>query len=99
MGYAILENFQQPGGRVLTSQLSTYLIPTILDVPDRVEAMVLEYPDPIGPYGARGMAEMPVLPLAPAVTAAVQDALGHWFNEFPLIPERVIRELGRGEGV
>lgn len=99
MGYAILENFQQPGGRVLTSQLSTYLIPTILDIPDRVEALVLEYPDPIGPYGARGMAEMPVLPLAPAVTAAVQDALGHWFNEFPLIPERVIRELGRGEGV
>ena len=49
--------------------------------------------------GHAGWARCPFLPLAPAVIAAVHDALGLWFNEFPLIPERVIRELGRGEGV
>jgi CO/xanthine dehydrogenase Mo-binding subunit len=94
-GYAILENFQQNNGIVQTKYLSTYLIPTILDIPDRIESLILEYPDPLGPWGARGMAEMPFLPLAPAVIAAVHDALGIWFFEFPLTPERVLRGLGK----
>jgi CO/xanthine dehydrogenase Mo-binding subunit len=94
-GYSILENFVQQDGYVLTQHLSTYLIPTILDVPQRVESVILEYPDPIGPWGARGMAEMPFMPLAPAITAAVYDATGVWFHEFPLTPERVLRGLGR----
>jgi CO/xanthine dehydrogenase Mo-binding subunit len=94
-GYAILENFVQKDGYVQTQHLSTYLIPTILDVPDRVQPLILEYPDPIGPLGARGMAEMPFLPVAPAVIAAVHDATGVWISEFPLTPERVLRKLGK----
>jgi CO/xanthine dehydrogenase Mo-binding subunit len=94
-GYAILENFVQTGGFVQTQHLSTYLIPTVLDVPERVQSVILEYPDPRGPWGARGMAEMPFLPLAPAVIAAVHDATGVWIHEFPLIPERVLRGLGK----
>ncbi len=94
-GYTIMENFIQKDGYVQTQHLSTYLIPTILDVPDRVQSLILEYPDPIGPLGARGMAEMPFLPVAPAVIAAVQDATGVWINEFPLTPERVLRRLGK----
>jgi CO/xanthine dehydrogenase Mo-binding subunit len=94
-GYAILENFVQKDGYVLTDKLSTYLIPTVLDVPERVQSLILEYADPIGPYGARGMGEMPFLPLVPAVVAAVHDATGVWFHEFPLTPERVLRGLGK----
>ncbi len=93
-GYAVLENFVQQGGYVQTQHLSTYLIPTVLDVPERVQAVILEYPDPIGPWGARGMAEMPFLPVAPAVIAAVKNATGVWFFDFPLTPERVLRGLG-----
>lgn len=92
-GYAVLENFVQENGQALTRTLSTYLIPTILDIPDSVESIILEYPDPIGPYGARGMGEMPFLPLVPAVTAAVHQATGIWFNEFPLTSERVLLRL------
>ncbi|MEE8121059.1 MAG: xanthine dehydrogenase family protein molybdopterin-binding subunit [Anaerolineales bacterium] len=95
IGYAVLEDFQQEGGYVQTGQLSTYLIPTVLDIPDKVESLILEYPDPIGPWGARGMAEMPFIPLAPAVIAAVHDALGIWFDSFPLTPERVLRGIGK----
>lgn len=95
VGYALLENFIRQDGRVLTSQLSTYLIPGVLDAPERVRSLILEYPDPLGPWGARGMAEMPFIPLTPAVIAAVHDAIGVWFDEFPLIPERVLRKLGR----
>ncbi len=94
-GYAILENFVQKDGYVLTQHLSTYLIPTVLDVPERVQSLILEYTDPLGPWGARGMGEMPFLPLAPAVMAAVHDATGVWFYEFPLIPERVLQGLGK----
>lgn len=94
-GYTILENFVQQGGYVQTQHLSTYLIPTILDIPEHIESVILEYPDPIGPWGARGMAEMPFLPVAPAVVAALHDATGVWFYEFPLTPERVLRGLGR----
>ncbi len=94
-GYVILENFVQNGGLTLTRQLSTYLIPTVLDVPDRVKSVILEYPDPIGPFGARGMAEMPYLPLAPAIISAVHDATGVWFFDFPLVPERILAGLGK----
>ena len=94
-GYSILENFIQKDGYVQTQHLSTYLIPTVLDVPDKVHSLILEYPDPRGPWGARGMAEMPFLPFAPAVIAAVHDATGIWFHEFPLTPERVLHALGK----
>ena len=92
-GYAITENFQVKEGQVLTPYLSNYLIPTVFDIPQEVHSLILEYPDPIGPYGARGMGEMPYLPFAPAVCAAVKDAIGIWFNEFPLTPDRVLKAL------
>ncbi len=94
-GYVLLENFIQKDGLVMTNMLSNYLIPTVLDVPDAVESIILEYTDPIGPYGARGMAEMPYMPLAPAIMDAVYRATGVWFHEFPLTPERVLRGLGK----
>jgi CO/xanthine dehydrogenase Mo-binding subunit len=94
-GYAVLENFIQKDGFVLTPLLSMYLIPSVQDVPDRLKPVILEYADPIGPYGARGMAEMPFLPLAPAIIDAVHQATGVWFFEFPLTPERILRGLGR----
>jgi CO/xanthine dehydrogenase Mo-binding subunit len=98
-GYAIMEHFQMHEGRVLTPHLSTYLIPTVLDVPRRVESLILELADKEGPWGVRGMAEMPFMPLAPAITAALHDATGLWFDDIPLTPERVVarlREAGLG---
>jgi CO/xanthine dehydrogenase Mo-binding subunit len=94
-GYAMLENFQVKDGYVLTPHLSTYLIPGVLDIPDRVDSIIVEDPDPRGPYGVRGMAEMPYLPLTPALVAAVHDATGVWFDDFPLTPERVLHGLGK----
>ncbi|MCH7610786.1 MAG: xanthine dehydrogenase family protein [Chloroflexi bacterium] len=89
-GYAILEDFKQEGGEVQTGRFSTYLIPGIWDIPERVHPIILEYEDPGGPWGVRGMAEMPFIPLTPAVTAAIHNALGIWYDEFPLTPERVL---------
>jgi len=94
-GYVMMENFITKGGYVLTDQLSTYLIPTIWDIPDVVESVVVEIPDERGPWGAKGLGELPFLPMAPAIIAAVHAATGVWFNEFPLTPERVLRGLGK----
>jgi CO/xanthine dehydrogenase Mo-binding subunit len=90
LGYTVLENFIQKEGAPVTRQLSTYLIPTVLDIPDKVTATIHQHPDPRGPWGARGMGEMPFLPLAPAVVAAVRQAIGCWADEFPLTPELVL---------
>jgi len=92
-GYALMEDFQQAGGYVQTGQLSTYLIPTVRDIPEKIDSIIIETADPIGPWGARGMGEMPYIPLAPAIAAAVKDATGVWIDEFPLTPERVLRYL------
>ena len=94
-GYALTENLISRNGHILTDQLSTYLIPTVLDIPDSVDSVVLEIADPNGPFGARGLGELPLLPIAPAIAAAVHDATGVWFSEFPLTPERVLRGLGK----
>jgi len=94
-GYVLMEDFIQKDGFVLTNKFSNYLIPTVLDVPTEVESIILEYPDPIGPFGARGMGEMPFMPLAPAIMDALFDATGVWFTDFPLTPERILKGLGK----
>jgi CO/xanthine dehydrogenase Mo-binding subunit len=92
-GYAVMEDLRVVDGHILNPYLSQYLIPGIKDVPGRVEAVIMELPDPIGPWGVRGMAEMPYMPLAPAITAALHDATGVWFDELPLTPFAVVGKL------
>ena len=92
-GYALMENLQVKDGRIVNPLLSQYLIPGIKDIPEKVDSVLVEVPDPLGPWGARGMAEMPFMPLAPAVVAALHDATGVWFDEIPLLPWRVVEKL------
>ena len=94
-GYAILEDWKMKDGYVLTDQFSTYLIPTIWDIPEKVETVMVEVPDPNGPWGARGLGELPFLTVAPVIGAAIHDATGVWVDEFPFTPERVLRALGK----
>ncbi|KAF0112547.1 MAG: aldehyde oxidase [Chlorobiaceae bacterium] len=96
-GYTLQEEFIQKKGRVLTDKFSTYLIPTVLDIPEKVVSIVLEYPDLIGPWGVRGIGEMPYLPFAPAAVSSVHNAIGIWFDEFPLTAERVFTKISQNE--
>ena len=92
-GYTMMEDFIQREGLTLTERLSTYLIPTVKDIPAKTETIIMEIPDPAGPWGARGVGEMPFLPFAPAVADAVHSATGVWFDEFPLTAERVFTKI------
>jgi CO/xanthine dehydrogenase Mo-binding subunit len=93
LGYALTENFKVRDGKILTPHLSTYLLPTALDMPTEIVPVIMELADPHGPYGARGMAEMPLVPFAPAVAAAIYDATGAWVNDLPMTPERILAAI------
>ena len=93
LGYALLENFQVRDGHMLTSTLSAYLLPTVLDMPLDVTPVILELADPEGPYGARGVAEMALVPFTAAVAIAIHDATGVWMSQQPMTPERVLAAL------
>ncbi|MGQ9714881.1 MAG: xanthine dehydrogenase family protein molybdopterin-binding subunit, partial [Anaerolineae bacterium] len=100
VGYALMEDFRQEGGRILTRNFSEYLIPTSLDMPEELVSVVVEVPDPTGPYGAKGVGELPTLPTAPAILSAIHDATGVWITRLPATPERVFWALqGRGVGL
>lgn len=93
VGWTLMEHFDQRNGRAVTQHLSTYLIPSVLDVAEVMEPIILEIPDPQGPFGLRGMAEMPFIPTAPAIAAAIHDAIGIWMDELPYTPDRVWKAL------
>ena len=92
-GYVLSETLVVTDGRIRNPRLSQYLIPGIGDIPTEVDSVILECADPVGPWGARGMAEMPYMTYAPAVIAAVHDATGVWFDSFPLTPSKVLAAL------
>lgn len=92
-GYALTEDLRVADGRITNPRLSSYLIPGIGDVPVFIDAHVLEIPDPRGPWGARGVAEMPMIPYAACVAAALFDATGVWVDGFPFTPSRVLAAL------
>lgn len=75
LGYALWEWLQLDGGRYRQQTFETYGLPLAVDVP-RVELVTLEHEDPEGPYGAKGVAEPPVIPVAAAVANAIADAVG-----------------------
>ena len=97
-GFAMMEHLISKDGRILNPHLSTYLIPTVYDVPREVKSVILEYPIDIGPWGVRGMAEMPLMPVAPAIAAAIHDATGVWIDHLPMTPDVVVDAL-RAQGV
>jgi CO/xanthine dehydrogenase Mo-binding subunit len=99
VGYALLEELKTRDGIILTPHLSTYLLPTALDMPDEIVPVVLELADQQGPFGARGVAEMPLVPFLPAVASAIHDAIGVWLTEQPFTPERVLASLAAAEAV
>ncbi|MDH3682814.1 MAG: xanthine dehydrogenase family protein molybdopterin-binding subunit [Acidimicrobiia bacterium] len=93
-GYTLSERLHVDDARIRNPRLSGYLIPGIGDVPTEIHSVVLELADPQGPWGVRGMAEMPMMTYAPAVVAALHDATGVWFDTLPLTPDRVTAGLG-----
>ncbi len=95
-GWAIYENFgYNAHGEVITPNLSTYLLPTAMDSVD-LESFWIEEPEPLGPWGAKGIGEPAIIPTAAAIANAVSQAVGQPLNRLPLTPERVLEALETG---
>ena len=93
IGYALTEDFRIVNGRIQTPHFSNYLLPTALDVPAQIYSVIMETPDPQGPFGARGMSEMPLVPFGAAVASAIHHATGAWVSDMPFTPERVLAAI------
>jgi CO/xanthine dehydrogenase Mo-binding subunit len=89
VGYATIEEIKLDEGRYLNDRLATYLIPTALDAP-RITSILVEAPFSGAPHGAKGIGELPMDVGAPAVVAAIHDAVGVWIHELPATPERIL---------
>jgi CO/xanthine dehydrogenase Mo-binding subunit len=94
VGYATIEEIKLDNGRYMNDRLATYLIPTALDAP-RITAILVEKPFSGVPHGAKGVGELPMDVVAPAVVAAIHDATGVWIHELPATPERIVAALPR----
>ncbi len=76
-------------GRLLNANFSDYKIPTSMDMPEEVVPIIIEVPQPDGPYGARGVGEHTMIPAAPLIANAVEDALGVRIKSMPVTKEKV----------
>jgi len=95
LGYALFEDFRLERGRILTRDLSTYLLPGALDLPDIV-SLAAAGNEETGPRGLKGVGEVGFDGAAPAVAAAIADACGLRLRHLPFTPERVLAALRRG---
>jgi xanthine dehydrogenase molybdenum-binding subunit len=91
IGYALYEDmFRKPDGRWVDS-FTEYLLPTARDVPENLEVVFLEVPEESGPYGAKGVAEITLVPTAPAIAEAVYNAVHVRVQDLPITPEKLIQ--------
>src|ERR1051326_3261361 len=95
VGWATIEEIKMKDGGYQNDRLATYLIPTALDAP-RIRTILVENPYSRGPFGAKGIGELPMDGPAPAIVAAIHDATGVWLDEIPATPEKILKAL---EGV
>ena len=90
IGYALTEELIVNQGQTQNASLESYVIPLALDIPE-MEIEVLEIPEPLGtPLGAKGIAESPIIPTAPAIRNAIADAIDKPLYELPMTAERVL---------
>jgi CO/xanthine dehydrogenase Mo-binding subunit len=96
LGAALSEQLVYDGQTLANPNVVDYRVPRCSDLPDRIDRILAERRDGIGPYGAKGAGEGALNPLGAAVAAAVGRVLGRYPHELPLTPERVWR-LAREE--
>ncbi|MCL1805439.1 MAG: molybdopterin-dependent oxidoreductase [Clostridiales bacterium] len=93
IGYALREEIvRDEEGVPYNNGYHKYMLATAGDMPE-IEAIIVECSDGSGPFGAKGVGESAMVPSAPAILAAVEDAVGVRYGEMPLTPERVLNGL------
>lgn len=82
-------------GKCITTNLDTYHVPMIKDLPEDFRAELVFTKDPFGPFGGKSVSEISTNGAAPVIAAAIHDAVGVWMRSWPYSAEKVLKELGR----
>ncbi|HEY1270137.1 MAG TPA: xanthine dehydrogenase family protein molybdopterin-binding subunit [Candidatus Binatia bacterium] len=93
IGHTFYESVNYEGGQIVNDSMLEYQVPNFADVPPTFEAILIEDGNGPGPYGAKGMGEGGIIPVAPAVANAIAWSTGARIKELPLTPERVWRAI------
>jgi CO/xanthine dehydrogenase Mo-binding subunit/aerobic-type carbon monoxide dehydrogenase small subunit (CoxS/CutS family) len=96
IGYALYEDYviNPDTGAVLSDNYDTYKMPGPLDMPE-TEVIIIDKPDPAGPFGAKGVGEMGMVGVAPAIANAIYDAVGVRVRDLPVTPEKLLKAMGK----
>jgi CO/xanthine dehydrogenase Mo-binding subunit len=92
LGYALSEEFVSEKGIFKTKTYRDCGVPTIQEVPS-IDVIIIEDPEPIGPYGAKGISEIATVPATPAILNAIYDAIGKRVYSIPVRPDKILRLL------
>jgi CO/xanthine dehydrogenase Mo-binding subunit len=95
LGYALTEEFLMTEGKPINEGLTNYLIPTIYDAPPTISTRFVGESIPFGELGTRGLAEITMVPTAPAIVNAIYNATGARLHRIPATPERILEVLER----
>ncbi len=98
LGFALTEETQIENGIVKTNNFTTYIIPSICDIPE-IQVDPVETYEKIGPFGAKGLGEIGIIPVGSAVANAIYDATGARVYTLPATPERVYRAIKEQTGL
>lgn len=94
LGYALLEEIISKNGQIVNGNFLDYKLPTSLDL-CQFKVILVESNEASGPYGAKGIGEAALVPVAPAIANAIYDAIGVRLSELPFKKENIY-ELARG---
>jgi putative selenate reductase molybdopterin-binding subunit len=96
IGHALYEEMIfDENGRCLTTGLADYGVPMIQELPRDFRVRMIQTDDRYGPFGGKSVAEISVNGAAPALAAAIHDAIGVWMRDWPFTPDRILSALGR----
>jgi CO/xanthine dehydrogenase Mo-binding subunit len=93
IGYALTEEMVWDGPRLANPSLMDYKAPGARDAPREIHSIIVEDPQPEGPFGAKGVGEIVLVPAPAAVAGAIEDAVGVRLRDLPMTPERVLRAM------
>jgi CO/xanthine dehydrogenase Mo-binding subunit len=97
IGYVLTEELVHKDGKIINDTFTDYKILTAPDVPP-IESIFVESNDPNGPFGAKGLGEPVIIPVAPAIANAIYDAVGVRIKELPITSEKILKALREKEG-
>ena len=94
IGQALMEELVYQEGLLINPNFLDYNLPRFLDVPDKIETILVEHPSPNGPLGgAKGVGETSIIPAPSAIVNAIEDAVGVRIKDLPVTSEKVLKAL------